>query len=46
LPPGRIKIVSATVDGDPYTDFDANALSVKLPKWTSPELLTVTLAPK
>jgi mannose/cellobiose epimerase-like protein (N-acyl-D-glucosamine 2-epimerase family) len=45
LPPGSVKITSATLDGEPFTGFDAKALTVKLPKWTEPQLLTVTLAP-
>lgn len=45
LPSGSVKIVSATLDGKPYSDFDPKALTVKLPKWTQPEPLTVTLAP-
>ncbi|WP_411826636.1 AGE family epimerase/isomerase [Luteolibacter sp. AS25] len=31
LPPGSIKIESVTIDGEDYTDFDAEALTVKLP---------------
>lgn len=45
FPPGSVKIASATLDGKPFTAFDPNALTVKLPKWTEPQLLTVTLAP-
>jgi mannose/cellobiose epimerase-like protein (N-acyl-D-glucosamine 2-epimerase family) len=31
LPPGTIKINSVEIDGKPYSDFDADALTVKLP---------------
>ncbi len=31
LPPGSIKIESVTINGEPYDDFDAEALTVKLP---------------
>lgn len=46
LPPGSVEIVSASLAGKPYTAFDKKTLMVKLPKWTEPELLTVTLAPR
>ena len=32
LPPGSIKIGEVEVDGKPYADFDADALTVKVPK--------------
>ncbi len=32
LPPGSIKIGECTIDNEAYTDFDANALTVKLPQ--------------
>jgi anti-anti-sigma factor len=32
LPPGSIKIGEVEVDGKPYADFDADGLTVKLPK--------------
>jgi mannose/cellobiose epimerase-like protein (N-acyl-D-glucosamine 2-epimerase family) len=31
LPPGAVKITAVTIDGQPHTDFDADALTVKLP---------------
>ncbi len=31
LPPGSIKIESVTINGEDYTDFDADALTVNLP---------------
>ena len=35
LPPGSIKIESVTIDGEPYTDFDAEGLTVTLPSSSS-----------
>ena len=46
LPPGSVELTSATLDGLPFKDFDSKALTVRLPKWESPRLLTVTLTPK
>lgn len=46
LPPGRVGIVAATLGGVAMKDFDAKAMTVNLPKWQKPELLTVTLAPR
>ena len=46
LPPGSVELTSAELDGQPFKDFDRKALTVKLPKWNSPRLLTVTLTPK
>jgi mannose/cellobiose epimerase-like protein (N-acyl-D-glucosamine 2-epimerase family) len=31
LPPGRVRLASVWIDGKPYTNFDAQALTVKLP---------------
>ncbi|WP_327583550.1 AGE family epimerase/isomerase [Nonomuraea sp. NBC_00507] len=31
LPPGRVRVAEAEVDGEPYKDFDAEALTVRLP---------------
>jgi mannose/cellobiose epimerase-like protein (N-acyl-D-glucosamine 2-epimerase family) len=31
LPPGSIKIGAVWINGEPYTDFDANGLTVRLP---------------
>ena len=32
LPPGSIRIGAVEIDGKPYTDFDAEGLTVKLPE--------------
>lgn len=43
LPPGSIKIESVWINGEEYVDFDAEALTVKLPEpkaWNSHELMT------
>ena len=45
FPPGSVELTAAALDGKPFKDFDRKALTVKLPKWTEPGLLTVTLAP-
>jgi len=45
LPPGSVELVSAEIDGVPFKDFDRKAMTVKLPKWHEPGLLTVTIAP-
>ena len=45
LPPGSVELTSATLDGESFKDFDRKALTVNLPKWTTPQLLTVTLTP-
>ena len=46
LPPGKVKIISVTLDGKPYRDFDALAMSVNLPAMKEPQALAVTLAPR
>lgn len=46
LPPGSVTLVQATLDGKPCTTFDPKNLTVRLPKWNVPQLLTVTLAPR
>jgi len=45
LPPGSIAITAVTVDGKPYTDFNAEALTVKLPESTSDLKVKVTITP-
>jgi hypothetical protein len=40
LPAGHVRLESVTIDGTSYTDFDADALTVSLPR--SSERLTVT----
>jgi hypothetical protein len=32
LPPGRVCLDAVWINGDPYSNFDANALTVKLPE--------------
>ena len=46
LPPGQVKITSVTLDGKPYGDFDAQAMSINLPAMKAPQALAVTLAPR
>ena len=46
LPPGQVKIASVTLDGKPYRDFDALAMSVNLPVMNVPQSLAVTLTPR
>ena len=45
LPPGSIKIAKVEIDGEPYNNFDADALTVKLPKTDSRVKVKVTIAP-
>ncbi len=45
LPPGSIKIAKCEIDGEPYNNFDAQALTVKLPKTTERVKVKVTIAP-
>jgi hypothetical protein len=45
LPPGSIRIESVEVDGKPYTDFDAAALTVKLPETEQRVKIKVRIAP-
>ncbi|MEI8186611.1 MAG: AGE family epimerase/isomerase [Chlorobiaceae bacterium] len=45
FPPGIVKVTSVTLGGREYKNFNAKAFMVKLPKWTVPEPLTVTLSP-
>lgn len=45
LPPGSIKIASVEIDGKPYTDFDADALTVKLPDTKERVKVKVKIAP-
>ena len=35
LPPGRVRLAKVWIDGEPYTDFDADALTVTLPQTDS-----------
>ena len=45
LPPGSIKISAVEIDGEPYTNFDANALTVTLPNTKERVKVKVTLEP-
>jgi mannose/cellobiose epimerase-like protein (N-acyl-D-glucosamine 2-epimerase family) len=45
LPPGSIKIEECTIDGERYTNFDANALTVKLPQTSHAPRVKVRVAP-
>ncbi|MFZ4537594.1 AGE family epimerase/isomerase [Propionivibrio sp.] len=46
LPPGKVKITAVTLNGKPYRDFDALAMSVNLPAMKEPQALAVTLGPR
>ena len=45
LPPGSVRIDSVTVDGEDYTAFDADALTVTLPPSKSPLSVRVRITP-
>jgi mannose/cellobiose epimerase-like protein (N-acyl-D-glucosamine 2-epimerase family) len=45
LPEGSIKIAAVTLDGEPYTDYDANALTVNLPQVKHRPRIKVTVVP-
>ena len=45
LPPGSIKIGKCEIDGEPYTNFDANALTVTLPKTNERVKVKVQIVP-
>jgi hypothetical protein len=45
LPPGSIKISSVEIDGQPYTDFDAIGLTVKLPDTQDRVKIKVQIVP-
>jgi len=45
LPPGSIKIGSCEIDGEPYSDFDAEGLFVNLPKTKERVKVKVTIVP-
>lgn len=45
LPVGSIKIGKVEIDGEPYSDFDADALTVKLPKTDTRVKVKVTIVP-
>ncbi|MDD5519750.1 MAG: AGE family epimerase/isomerase [Kiritimatiellae bacterium] len=45
LPKGRVKLTAVEIDGKPYSNFDAEALSVKLPDSQSSLKVKVTITP-
>jgi hypothetical protein len=45
LPKGSLKITNCEIDGKPYTDFDAEALTVKLPHSENRLQVKVTVTP-
>ncbi len=45
LPPGSIKINSVEIDGESYYDFDANNLTINLPKTEQRIKIKVTIVP-
>jgi anti-anti-sigma factor len=45
LPQGSIRIGSVEIDGEPYTDYNADDLTVKLPDRTEPMAVKVRLEP-
>ena len=45
LPPGSIRIGAVEIDGKPYTDFDAEGLTVKLPDTTVQVRVKVRVEP-
>ena len=45
IPPGSVAIASVEIDGQPYQDFDAQALTVKLPDTKERVKVKVRLAP-
>jgi mannose/cellobiose epimerase-like protein (N-acyl-D-glucosamine 2-epimerase family) len=46
LPPGRVQLTRVEIDGTEHRDFDAQALTVKLPKADRSLRVKVTLTPK
>jgi mannose/cellobiose epimerase-like protein (N-acyl-D-glucosamine 2-epimerase family) len=45
LPPGRVKLTAVEIDGAPYSDFDADAMEVRLPQSDHDLRVRVTLTP-
>ena len=45
LPPGSVYLAECKIDGEPYTDFDAQALTVKLPDTGKQVKVQVKIAP-
>jgi len=46
LPPGRVRLESVWVDGEPYNDFDAERMTVKLPHTDKRVQVKVLLQPQ
>jgi hypothetical protein len=46
LPPGSVSIGEVTADGEKYTNFSADKLTVKVPDTKEPVRLKVTIVPK
>jgi mannose/cellobiose epimerase-like protein (N-acyl-D-glucosamine 2-epimerase family) len=45
LPPGRVRISAVSIDGQPYDNYDADDLSVRLPESATRVKVKVTLQP-
>jgi hypothetical protein len=45
LPSGSVRITACTIDGQPYSNYDAAGLSVQLPDSSSRLQVKVTLTP-
>ncbi|HEU5270132.1 MAG TPA: AGE family epimerase/isomerase, partial [Jatrophihabitans sp.] len=43
LPPGRVGISAVTIDGEPHADFDAEAMTARLPAGSDPVKVQVRL---
>lgn len=46
LPPGRVRIAEVEIDGRTHTDYDADALTVRVPDSAAPVKVRVRLAPR
>jgi len=46
LPPGRVRLERVWVDGEPYNDFDAKRMTVKLPRTDRRVQVKVLLQPQ
>jgi mannose/cellobiose epimerase-like protein (N-acyl-D-glucosamine 2-epimerase family) len=45
LPPGRVRLAEVRIDGQPYNDFDSDALVVRLPQSDQPVRVKVRVEP-
>jgi hypothetical protein len=45
LPPGRARLAEVQIDGQPYTDFDRDAMVVRLPQSDQPVRVKVRVEP-